>query len=306
MAKKLFIFVAVVIVLVVCIVCNNQGGNFSIAGIGDGKSLQEINEQEKAQKDVTTANVVSFAEDDLSTEGNMAQVTSIAAFEHMRNGWFVGADGIFTVSSQFGICCPTNDIRLGYDFGTCRLEAKMGNFTRNSVKTAGFNPQFQNDLILLGEPASVSNAMQLSYISKNTKLYFGHQGGEKCYSLEGGNYYFGAEQTVKNLSVSGGLNLAEQTTGYAAARVKAGNNVFTATANNIGADNKSFVLSYNHNNINVGKGMNLNLGTAIWNQYNNFGWKLSAGLCKGKTNLFAHLTAKSKTLVPGLGVNYKL
>lgn len=304
--KKFFYFVAVVIVVVIAIVCNKVNNGFSIAGIGDGKSLMELNKQ-----DTTKVSAVAFAEENYNTtDGNLAQITTIASYEHMNNGIYVGADGIFTVSSQFGVCCPTNDVRLGLDFGTYRLEAKVGNFTRNTVKTGNFDPQFQNDLILLGEPASVSNAIQLSYLSKNTKVFAGYQGSSKFYSFEGGNYYLGAEQTVKNVSVSGGLNLSEQNTGYAAAKVKAGNNVFTATANNIGAANKSFVLAYNHNNINVGKGVKMNLGASLWNQAEKTGLRMVAGFNKGRVNLFAQaggqwLSEGFKPMI-GLGTSYKL
>jgi hypothetical protein len=304
--KKFFVFVAVVIVVIVAIVCNNQGNGFSIAGIGEGKSLMELNKQ-----DTTKVNVVSFAEENYTTtDGNLAQVTTIANYEHMKNGIYYGADGIFTVSSQFGICCPTNDVKIGLDFGTYKLEAKVGNFTRNTVKTASFDAQFQNDLILLGEPASVSNAVQISYLSKNTKVFAGYQGGSKFYSFEGGNWYASAEQNIKNVALSGGINFTQTTTGYAAAKWKTGNNTFTATANNIGSENKSFVLSYVRNSINVGKDVNMSLGTAWWSQSQKQGFRMVAGFNKGKANLFAEaggsLISKVFTPMFGVGLGYKL
>jgi hypothetical protein len=177
---------------------------------------------------------------------------------------------------------------LGYNFNNFKLECKGGNFTRNNVKTAGFDPQFQNDLLIFGEGVSVNNAMQLALISKNTKIMFGHQGGDKFYSFNGGNYYISAEQNIKNLvALSGGVNFTEKTSGYAAAKLTCKNNVVTATANNIGTENKSFVLSYNRTNIKVGKSMKMNLGTALWSQTDKQGLRMVAGLNKGRFNLFA-------------------
>jgi hypothetical protein len=301
--KKLFIFVAVVIVVIVAIVCNNQNMGFKTAGIGDGLSLKEMN-------DTTKSSVVAVAETNVSDEGNLFQALAIAGWEHQyNNGLYVGADMIGTVSTQFGVCAPTCDFRAGAHFNAFTLELKAGNFTRNGVKTSGFDPQFQNDLLIMGEGVSVSNAMQLSLMSKNTKLMFGHQGGSKFYKFDG-NYYISAEQTIKNFSVSGGLNLTEQTTGYVAAKLHNGNNAFTATANCLGSESQNFVLSYNRNNINVGKGMRMNVGSALYYQAEKQGLRMVAGLNKGRVNLFAqaggYLLKNAFTPVWGLGASYKL
>lgn len=307
MKKRLISFVTVVLVVVVCVLFNQKNGFMNIAGVGGGKSLKEIN----AQQDTTKTSVIAFAEAGTDTEGNnLFQGLAIANFEHqMSNGMYVGADMIGTVSTQFGICAPTCDFRLGANFNTFKIEAKMGNFTRNNVKTAGFDPQFQNDLLLLGEGVSVNNAMQVALMTKNTKILVGHQGGNKFYSLNGGNYYTTVEQTIKNFSVGGGVNFTEKMTGYAAAKLNSGNNSFTLTANNLGAESQNFVFSYNRSNIGLGKGMKMNIGTALCKS-DNFGFRMAAGLGKGGMKIFAlaggsWLPEGFKPLI-GLGTSCKL
>lgn len=301
MKKQVLNFVLVVLVVIVCVVLSNEGGNFFTAG--GGLSLKQMN-------DTTTTSVVAFAESNVSTDGNLFQGLAIANWEHQyNNGMYVGADAIGCVSTQFGVCAPTCDFRLGANFNTFKLEAKMGNFTRNNVKTTGFDPQFQNDLLLLGEGVSVSNAMQLALMTKNTKVLFGHQGGDKFYTLNGGNYYTTVEQNIGKLSLAGGANFTETVTGYAAAKLNAGNNSFTLTANNLGAESQNFVFSYNRSNIGLGKGMKMNIGTALCKS-DNFGFRMAAGLGKGGMKIFAlaggsWLPEGFKPLI-GLGTSCKL
>lgn len=302
MKKQVCNFVLVVLVIVVCILFNQKNGFMNTAG--GGLSLKNMN-------DTTKTSVVTFAEAHVTNEGNMFQGLAIANFEHqMSNGMYVGADMIGTVSTQFGICAPTCDFRLGANFNTFKIEAKMGNFTRNNVKTAGFDPQFQNDLLLLGEGVSVSNAMQVALMTKNTKVLFGHQGGDKFYTLNGGNYYTTIEQNIGKLSLGGGANFSEKVTGYAAAKLNSGNNTFTVTANNIGAQNKNYVLSYNRSNIKIGKNVNMSLGTALWNQTERTGLRMVAGFGKGGMKLFAqaggYWLSEGFKPVFGLGASYKL
>ena len=305
MRKNLIYFVVAIVVVIISIVMNKQDGNVKTAG--GGISLKEANAQ---QKDTTVTNVVSFLELNSTTDENLAQVLSIGSWEHQHGLYYVGGDAVATVSTQFGICCPTYDARIGINLNNNKFEVKVGNFTRNGVKTAGFDPQFMNFCTLAGESASVSNAVQLSYTGKNTKLYIGHQGGDKFYTLNGGNYYVGAEQTIKKVALSGGVNFTEQTTGYAAVKWTTGKNVFTATANNISSENQNFILSYNHNNINVGKGIKMNVGGALWNQPEKSGIQMVTGFNKGRVNLFAqaggYLLSTAFTPVFGLGMNYKL
>jgi hypothetical protein len=307
MKKRLISFITVVIVVFVAIVLNKQEGLMNIAGVGSGKSLKEIN----AQQDTTKTSVIAFGEASTDTEGNnLFQALAIANWEHQySNGLYFAADAIGCVSSQFGVCAPTCDFRTGLNFGNCKIEAKFGNFTRNNIKTGGFDPQFQNDLLILGEGVSVNNAMQLSLMTKNTKVLIGHQGGNKFYSLNGGNYYTTVEQTIKNFSVGGGVNFTEKMTGYAAAKLNSGNNSFTITANNLGAESQNFVFSYNRSNIGLGKGMKMNIGTALCKS-DNFGFRMAAGLGKGGMKIFAlaggsWLPEGFKPLI-GLGTSCKL
>lgn len=304
--KKVFYFVCVIVLVVMCVV-TNKNKEVNIAGLtGKGLNLKEMN-------DTTTANVVSFAEANTTTEGqkNLFQILSVGTWEHQySNGFYTGADAIATVSSEFGVMCPTYDVRLGANFEGFRLEVKSGNFCRNNVKTAGFDPQFQNFCTVSGEGAAVSNAVQVSFLSANTKVSLGHQGGEKFYKFNSGNYYLSAEQRIKNLSISGGLNFDENTTGYTAMKLNSGNNIYTATANNLGCEKQNFVLSYNRNNVRVAKNVNMNLGTALWLQSEKKGLQVVGGLNLKGVNLFAemggYLLKKSLTPVFGLGASYKL
>jgi len=309
MKKRILTFaVAIVAVVALVVVSNLDSDNTSNKAGGLSLNLQEAN----AQKDTTITNIVSFAEVNQTSEEGLFQILSVGSWEHQHNGYYVGADFIATVSTQFGVVCPTYDARLGINMGNGKLEVKAGNFTRNGVKTAGFDPQFINFCTLAGEAAPVSKAVQLSYIGKSTKVMVGHQGGDKFYSFKDGNYYLCMEQAIKNVALSGGVNFTEQTTGYAAMKWTAGNDVFTATANNICAEGQNFVISYNHANINVGKGMKMNVGCALWNQTQTekSGIQMVAGLNKGRVNLFAqaggYLLSPTFTPVWGLGLNYKL
>lgn len=303
MKKNLVYFVVVVIAVVVAILINKQGFSGMTAGNG-GFSLKEMN-------DTTTTSIVNFAEVNTNNEQNLAQVTSIANWEHQYgNGVFVGADIIATASTEFGIMCPTYVAKCGLDFNAFRLEGRVGNFTRNGVTTQGFGPQFSNFAIVSGEGASVSNAVQLAIISNGTKLYAGHQGGSKFYQLNDGNYYVGLQQSVKNITVNGGMDFAETTTGYAAVKWTCKNDVFTLTGNKLGSANQNYILSYVHNNIPVCKGVVMNLGSALYSQPTKTGLHVVAGLCKGNVKLFAqgggYVIENTVKPTIGLGVNYKL
>jgi hypothetical protein len=302
MKKQVLYFVAAVVVIIVCVVLNGRQFGFNTAG--GGLSLKEAN-------DTTKSSVVVLAEANTNTEENMAQALAIGNWEHQyHNGLYLGADFIGTVSTQFGVCAPTCDFRAGVMFDKFNVELKAGNFTRNSVKTLGFDPQFQNNLLLMGEGVSVSNAVQLAVMSKSGKIMVGHQGGNKFYSFNGGNWYVSAEQNIKNISLSGGVNFTEKTSGYAAAKLTTGNNVFTATFNNLGTENHNYVLSYVYNNINLGKGVKMNVGSAFCSQPEKKGLQLVAGFSKGRTSLFAQaggrwLSTGFNSMV-GLGLSQKL
>jgi len=303
MKKQVCNFVLVVLVVIVCVVLSNEGGNFFTAG--GGLSLKQMN-------DTTTTSVVAFAEANTTTDQNLAQVSTIMNYEHLYgNGMYVGADLIGCVSTEFGIMCPTYDVRCGMDFANGgRLELKAGNFTRNSVKTAGFDPQFMNFATISGDPASVSNAVQLSYTLNGTKLMGGHQAGSKFYQFNDGNYYIGAEQRIGNFAVSGGADFTETVTGYAAAQVRCGKNVFNVNCNKLGTEAQNYIVSYNYNGISLGKGYILNLESAFYKQTAKSGVHVMAGLCKNNYKLFAQFggykTAETTKSLIGLGLNVKL
>jgi len=303
MVKKFFYFVSVVVLVVIAIVLNNESG-LNIAGNG-GWNLKDM-------CDTTKTSVVAIAEANQTSDQSLAQITTIMNYEHENNGLYYGADLIGCVSTEFGIMCPTYDVRFGADFQNGgRLECKVGNFTRNSIKTSGFDPQFSNFCTVSGDPASVSNAVQLSYVLNGTKIMVGHQGGLKFYQFNNGNYYVSAEQKIKNFAISGGLNFEEnQTTGYAAAQLKCGHSSFTTTCNKLGSDAQNFVLSYNYNGISLGKGVMMNIGSALYMQSAKSGLHMVAGFNKGKMNIFAqaggYKIAKAFTPLVGLGLGYKL
>jgi hypothetical protein len=310
MKKSILMFVAVIIVVVIAVVTNNLEKNgFSLAGGPTGKSLKELNDSAKANRART--NVIAFAQANTTTEdGNLFQVMTIGNWENqLGNGMYVGADVVGTISSQFGIMCPTYDCRFGFDCGAWRAEYKVGNFTRNSVTTGGFDPQFSNFCVLAGESAPVANAMQLTFICNGTKLYAGHQAGSKFYNLDG-NYYLGCEQKIGNVSLSGGADLAHTVTGYADVKWSWHDNTITVTGNNLGAETQNFVLSYVHSNIPVFKGVKMNVGSAFWMQPEKKGLQLVTGLNKGKFTLFAqtggYVESKIFTPIGGLGFNYNM
>ncbi len=303
MKRSIISFVTILVVVFVAVLLSDNGGNLFMAGNG-GWNLKQMN-------DTSKASVVAFAEVNQTSDQSLAQITSIMSYEHeYSNGLFFGGDVIGTVSTEFGIMCPTYDVRLGADFANGgRLECKVGNFTRNSVKTAGFDPQFSNFCTLAGDPASVNKAVQLSYTNGGTKVLVGHQNGSDFYKFNG-NYYAGFEQKIKNVSFSGGADFSNTVTGYAAAKLNCGNNVFNVNCNKLGAEAQNFILSYNHNNIALGKGVMMNIGTALYLQTAKSGLHVVAGICKGSYKLFAEAGGYKigQTVKPlvGLGLNYKL
>jgi hypothetical protein len=261
--------------------------------------------------DTTKTSVVAFAEANTTTDQNLAQICTIMNYEKQVNGLFFGADLIGCVSTEFGVVCPTYDVRAGFDFQNgSRIELKCGNFTRNSVKTAGFDPQFSNFCTMAGDPASVAKAVQIGYTKGGTKILIGHQAGSEFYKFNDGNYYIAAEQRIGNFAVSGGADFTEKTTGYAAANWSCGNNVINLNCNKLGSDNQNFILSYNHNNISLGKGVMMNVGSALYVQPAKTGLHMVAGFCKSNYKLFAQAGAYTveKTVKPliGLGLNVKL
>ena len=306
MKQRLVIFVSVVVLVFVAVLMSQfDGGNFFTAGNG-GWNLKQMN------NDTTITSVVAFAEANQTSDQSLAQATTIMNYEHLYgNGMYVGADLIGCISTEFGIMCPTYDMRAGLDFvNGGRLELKCGNFTRNSVKTSGFDPQFMNFTTVSGDPASVSNAVQLAYTNGGTKVMIGHQAGSKFFKFNDGNYYAGFEQKIKGFAVSGGMDFAHAMTGYAAAQLKCGKNVFNVNCNKLGSDNENYIFSYNYNGINLGKGFAMNVGSALYLQSAKSGLHVVTGLCKGSYKLFAEAGGYKigQTVKPlvGFGLNYKL
>lgn len=306
MKKRVFNLVAVIIAVFGLIFVSNIDSDIDRTSKAGGLSLnlQEAN-------DTSKTSIITFAEVNQTSEQSLAQVTTIANWERQRsNNLFYGINAIGTVSTQFGIMCPTLDAFGGRNFDGFRIEAKVGNFTRNNVKSSGFDPQFANFAILLGESAAVSNAVQLSYIDSNTKIMVGHQAGSSFYSFKDGNYYLCMEQTIKNVALSGGVDFAENTTGYGAVKVNCKNDVFTVNGNKLGSDGQNLLLSYNHNNISLGRGVNMGVGSALWFQKDVTGLHLVSAFGKGNVKLFAQAGGRWQsnifTPILGLGMNYKL
>jgi hypothetical protein len=305
MKRSVFFFVAgLVLVAVVIVLSNIEGGSFFTAGNG-GWNLKQMN-------DTSKTSVVAFAEANTTSDQNLAQGTVIMNYEHLYgNGMYVGADLIGCVSTEFGVVCPTYDMRAGLNFANGgRLELKCGNFTRNSVKTSGFDPQFMNFTTISGDPASVSNAVQLSYTLNGTKVMAGHQAGSKFYQFNDGNYYVGAEQRIGNFSISGGADFSNTVTGYAAAQVRCGKSILNVNCNKLGSDSENYIFSYNYNGINLGKGFAMNVGSALYLQTAKSGLHVVTGICKGSYKLFAEAGGYKigQTVKPlvGMGLNVKL
>lgn len=305
MRTKIFYFLAVVVIVLVSIVATKyEQDNIMTAGNG-GISLQELN-------DTSKTSVVAIAETNTNTDVSLAQVVTIMNWEHQNHWYFVGAEVVGTASSQFGIMCPTYDVFGGANFNGFRLEGRVGDFTRNNnVKSSGFDPQFMNDCILFGESAAVSNAIQLAYVSNNTKVAIGHQGGDSFYKFNTGNYYVCAEQNIKNVvSLCGGLDFAEKTSGYAAVKLNYKQNSLTVTGNKLGSDQQNCVISYMRDRIQIGKNVNMSLGSAFYLQPEKQGVHLVGGFGKGNVKLFAqaggYLMENTFTPLFGLGASYKL
>jgi len=263
----------------------------------------------KELTDTVKSSVVVIAEGNATTEQQLGQVTGIANYEHNYGWYYVAADLVGCVSTEYNVACPTCDVRLGANFNFGKVEIKSGTFARNNVKTTGFDPQFSNFTINSGENYTAANATQISIIANATKVYVGHK-GSSFFKLNDGNYYAGAEQRIGNLTVAGGMDFAEVKSGYAAAKWNSKNNSFTITANNIGLDSKNYIISYNRSNIKVGKGFGMNIASALYKNSTKTGLHVVGGFHKGTTNLFAQLggyvTENVFTPTFGLGISRKL
>lgn len=270
---------AIIVVAIAVLTVNNSRNNMTAGG---GLSLKEM-------VDTTKSNMTVIAEGNVTNEQQLGQLTGIASWEHQyANGTYVGFDLVGCVSTEYQVACPTNAFRAGMNFEWGKVEVKCGTFARNTIKTAGFDPQFSNFTINCGENATAANATQISLTTGSTSIYAGHK-GSSFYKLNDGNYYVGGSQKIGNLTFGGGVDFAEKTSGQATAKWQSKNNSFTLTANNIGLESKNYILSYNRNNINVGKGLALNVASALYKNSVKTGLHVVGGLHKGNATLFAQL-----------------
>jgi len=301
MKKNVCIFaMAIIVVAIAVLTVNNSRNNMTAGG---GWNL-------KSMVDTTKSNVTVIAEGNVTNEQQLGQVTGIAGWEHQyANGLYVAFNVVGCVSTEYQVACPTNVGTFGANFGWGKVEVKCGTFARNTIKTAGFDPQFSNFTINCGENATAANATQVTLTAGGTSIYTGHK-GDSFYKFNTGNYYVGGSQKIGNFIFGGGVDFAETKSGYAAAKWQSKNNSFTLTANNIGLESKNYILSYNRNNINVGKGFGLNISSALYKNSVKTGLHVVGGLHKGSATLFAqfggYVSENVFKPVIGLGTNVKL
>jgi hypothetical protein len=302
MKKNVIRFAMAIVIIAIAVFVSNSEYRNNNQTAGGGISLKEMT-------DTSKCNVTMIGEANATTEQQLGQVTGIANYEHNYGWYYVAADLVGCVSTEYNVACPTCDVRLGANFNFGKVEIKSGTFARNSVKTTGFDPQFSNFTINSGENYTAANATQISIIANATKVYFGHK-GSSFFKLNDGNYYAGGEQRIGNFTVAGGMDFAEVKSGYAAAKWNSKNNSFTITANNIGLDSKNYIISYNRSNIKVGKGFGMNIASALYKNSTKTGLHVVGGLHKGSATLFAqfggYVSENVFKPVIGLGTNVKL
>ena len=302
--KNYIKFVAVCAIVVLGIVLDSNEG--SMFNCGGGRSLKQINEASKTEETKASVNVALQLNQ--TTEQSLFQALVIGNYWHKNNGAYVGANFVGGVSNEFGVCNPVMSVNGGYDFGRFQVDAKIGNFKRSSITTAGVDGQYGNFVTVLGEGAGVSNAMQLSLIRNGFKCGFGHANGENFYGLADGNWYVYTELPVcQFVTVAGGLDFSDSTTGYIAGKVNVGNNNFTVTANKLGSCNQNLVVSYNRKNISL-KDYILSLTASVWAKKQERGIHTVAGFSKGNNTLFAEagLSKVGLNLTPKLGVGINI
>jgi hypothetical protein len=300
MKQKVIILVAVIFVVIVAVVTTTRHET-GVKTAGMGINLSQAN-------DTTISHTSASASINQTNEEGLAQIMLISNLTKEHNGLYVGYNMVGTVSTQFGVACPVLAFKAGADFDAFKLEAKVGQFGRNTITTTGFDPQFGNACVLLGESSTASKAAQISYIDKNTVISFGHQGGSNVHKFNDGNWYVCAQQGIKNVRVSAGVDFAEETKGFAAANWSDGkHHSVTVTGNNLGTDAKNCVLSYTCNRIPMKKSL-LNFGSAFYFQKGKSGMRLVAGLTKGKMQFFTeaggYLAQNVVKPTFGGGVNY--
>ena len=284
--NNIFVVCAVLVCVTLCVLAPK--GDNNIFKCGDGTSIKELNEQKKA-------NMCLNVSANQTTEQSLAQATLIGGYTNQINKFTFGGNIVGCVSTEFGVCTPVNFVWASYAFNNnSALEYRAGNFKRTMLTSTGLDPQFANYTIILGEGASASNAMQVGYNIGKTKIFVGHQGGSSFYKFNDGYWFTGLETTVANcISLAGGIDVCSNApvTGYAAARFTKDNNHIDFTANKLGTENQNVVLTYNRNNIAVGK-CNMNVALSAWAQKAVKGIHTVYGFNFGKSTLYAEVGAK--------------
>lgn len=288
MKKLEVIIIAVIVVVIALIVVINPSGSTSFfSTAGGGLSLKDMN-----QKDTTATNVNLILQANQTTNQNLEQGLVVGNYYKGMNGFFVNSGVIAGVSTEYGICCQTMYIGTGLDFNTFQIEYKVGNFKRTGVMTGEIDPQYSNFCIDLGEGASASKAMQVSFIKGNTKIGFGHQGVSSFYDFSAGGWYTYLETPIcKGLTLAGGVDINQGATGYVAAKVNTKNNQVTVTGNKIGTENQNVIVTYSRKNIAV-RGKQLIMTVSAWAKQKEQGAHMVAGLIQGRGMFFAEVGSK--------------
>lgn len=300
--EKIIIAVLAIVCLTVSVLAPK---NDNIFKCGDGMSLKELNEQKKEeQKKVNMSMSLSANQ---TTEQSLFQAVVVGGYSQQIGNFTFGGNVVGCVSTEFGICSPVNFVSASYAFNNSSIEYRVGNFKRTGLISAGLDPQYANHMVILGEGASASNAMQLSYNISKTKIFVGHQGGASFFRFDDGYWFTGVETNIANcLSLTGGVDMCKNAplTGYAAVKFSKNNNVLNLSANKLGTDNQNIVLTYNRNNIAVGKS-NMCLTVSAWAQETMQGVHTVCGFDLGnRATLYAEAGAKftSGDIAPYVGV----
>lgn len=301
--KNYSVVVLAVLVLIALFIFAPKSSNNSFFRAGGGTSLKDLN-----QTDTTTTTMLVNVQTNQTTEQNLFQGLVIGNYYTRQSGMFLDANFVGGWSTEYGVCTPVLSLGAGLDFGRFQLEYKIGNFKRTSIGAVGIDAQYSNRCIGLGEGAGVANAMQIGAKIGQTKIAVGHQGGEEFYTFNGGNWYACVETPIcKYVSLAGGVNMAENVTGYVAAKASLNNNCLVVTGNKLGTDAQSCIVTYNRSNIAVGKNVKMNVAASVYTQATKTGAHLVAGLSKGNATLFAQAGTtffeNALTPVVGWGLN---
>lgn len=282
--KKSILAIIAIVVVVIIVVLAPKGSTSLFSTAGGGLSLKDLNKQ-----DTVTTSVGIILQVNQTTRQNLEQGLVIANYMNRKNGVFFGAGMLGGVSTEYGVCCPTMYLNMGLDFTSFQLEYRVGNFKRTGITTDGVDPQYSNFCTDLGEGASAKNAMQLSFIKRGALIGLGHQGTNSFYDFDNGFWYAFAEAPVcRNLSLAGGMNFAEITCGYVAAKMSVNDNKVTITGNQLGTEQQNVAVTYNRENIPL-KRNKLTLSVSAWAKEAEQGFHFVAGLIKGNGMFFAQI-----------------